>query len=303
MPTAAQDRQRQQRRGGRVRTPLTYYGGKQKLAREIVSFMPPHYTYLEPFCGGAAVLFAKPRAERETLNDLDGAVMRFWRALRDEPERLAEVVAATPYGRTEWQQARDLDVDDDVEAARRLLINVDQSYARTRKSWSPPAQLRDRKGRWQPATWSTMPERIQTAAHRLRGVCLECEDALTLLPRWDLPGTVIYVDPPYPMETRNRRRMGNWRSYHHEVTAEMWGDLVDVLGGIRRAMVLVSGYACDEMDQLGWQEIELTALLASSARAGGTLAPAPERLWLSPQCVAGADQLSFLSAANGAMCP
>jgi hypothetical protein len=80
------------------RTPLTYYGGKQALSRQIVPLMPSHRLYLEPFAGGAAVLFAKPRAERETLNDLDGTIMRFWRVLRDRPDDLAEAVAATPYG-------------------------------------------------------------------------------------------------------------------------------------------------------------------------------------------------------------
>jgi DNA adenine methylase len=57
---------------GAGRTPLTYYGGKQRLAAQIVALMPPHRVYLEPFAGGAAVLFAKPRAPRETLNDIDG---------------------------------------------------------------------------------------------------------------------------------------------------------------------------------------------------------------------------------------
>lgn len=51
-------------------------------------------------------MFAKPRAQRETLNDLDGRVMRFWRALRDRPDELAQAVALTPYSRTEWQQCR-----------------------------------------------------------------------------------------------------------------------------------------------------------------------------------------------------
>lgn len=54
--------------------------------------MPAHRVYLEPFAGGAAMLFAKPRAERETLNDIDGQIMRFWRALRDHPEALTDQV-------------------------------------------------------------------------------------------------------------------------------------------------------------------------------------------------------------------
>lgn len=37
-----------------IRTPLTFYGGKQQLASRIVALMPAHRVYLEPFCGGAA---------------------------------------------------------------------------------------------------------------------------------------------------------------------------------------------------------------------------------------------------------
>jgi DNA adenine methylase len=50
-----------------VRTPLAYYGGKQQLAARIVAMMPQHRAYLEPFAGGAAVLFAKSRGRMEAL--------------------------------------------------------------------------------------------------------------------------------------------------------------------------------------------------------------------------------------------
>lgn len=86
-----------------MRTPLTYYGGKQRIAARIVALMPRHLIYLEPFAGGLAVLFEKPRARRETINDLDGAVVAFWRAVRDRPDELAAAVAATPYARQEWR--------------------------------------------------------------------------------------------------------------------------------------------------------------------------------------------------------
>jgi DNA adenine methylase len=156
-----------------MRTPLTYYGGKQKLAAQIVAMMPEHVAYLEPFAGGAAVLFAKPPAERETLNDLDGTVMRFWRALREQPEALASAVALTPYSRGEWLACSDFDVPDDVECARRLLVNIDHSFSRSRRSWSPPSMLRDRRGRWQPGTWANMPPKLVAAAERLTNVCLD----------------------------------------------------------------------------------------------------------------------------------
>lgn len=42
-----------------MKTPLTYYGGKQKLAARIVTLIPEHRIYVEPFVGGGAVFFAK----------------------------------------------------------------------------------------------------------------------------------------------------------------------------------------------------------------------------------------------------
>lgn len=42
-----------------MKTPISYYGGKQKLCTEIISRMPAHNLYCEPFIGGAAIFFGK----------------------------------------------------------------------------------------------------------------------------------------------------------------------------------------------------------------------------------------------------
>ena len=54
-----------------MKTLLQYPGGKKRLASWIVSQMPEHHSYLEPYFGGGAVLFEKPEAPIETVNDLD----------------------------------------------------------------------------------------------------------------------------------------------------------------------------------------------------------------------------------------
>lgn len=276
-----------------MRTPLTYYGGKQKLAAQIVALMPPHSVYLEPFAGGAAVLFAKARAERETINDLDGQITAFWRALRDRPEELASAVAMTPYGRAEWRGSKE-PATDDVEAARRLLVNVDQSFSRSRDNWSPPSLLKDRKGRWQPGTWANLPDRIRVAASRLTNVCVENSDAIDLLPRWDIPGCVIYCDPPYIGE--HRLTMAN--GYAHDAGPELWPRLVEALMSIEHAAVILSGYPCDEVEGLGWRTVDLHALKNVQARAGGKLPTVPETLWLSPNVPTASGSLFDLVTAT-----
>lgn len=51
--------------------PLSYIGGKRRIAKQLVALIPDHTTYVEPFAGGAQVFFHKPRSKVEVLNDLD----------------------------------------------------------------------------------------------------------------------------------------------------------------------------------------------------------------------------------------
>src|SRR5919204_1581455 len=105
--------------------PTSYYGAKARLAPWITSLLPPGRTYLEPFAGSAAVLFAKPPSPTEGLNDLDGQVVNFFRVLRDHPDQLARALRLTPYARAEYQQhaAHHDDPDaDELERARRWFV-------------------------------------------------------------------------------------------------------------------------------------------------------------------------------------
>ena len=259
-----------------MRTPLTYYGGKQKLAAQIAAMMPPHGIYLEPFCGGAAVLFAKSRVQRETLNDLDGEVAAFWRVVRDRPSELAAAIACTPYSRSEWRTSREA-ATNDLERARRLLVRVDQSFSRSAASWSAPS-IGDGRGRWQPGSWVNLPPKILAAASRLQGVALECRDALQLIPRWDCPDAVVYCDPPYT----GPHRLDPSKGYAVDDAEALWPRPVDVLLEVQHAAVILSGYPCQEAERLGWRMVALERKRTVQARSGVPLESAPEVVWLSP---------------------
>ena len=66
---------------------LHYPGGKKRIASWIINYMPPHHSYLEPFFGCGGVFFSKPPARIETINDLDGDVVNFFRVIRDPVTR------------------------------------------------------------------------------------------------------------------------------------------------------------------------------------------------------------------------
>jgi DNA adenine methylase len=165
--------------------PFPYYGAKSRLAPWILSFVPEHTTYVEPFVGSGAVLLAKPPSRTEVINDLNGDVVNFWRVLRDRHDELVARLQLTPYARDEYLFCRDGNHDkaDEIERARRFFtrcaLGYNASTARVGFSTSGPR----RKGK--AATFSRrVDERLAVVADRLRGVEIENMDALELIKRW-----------------------------------------------------------------------------------------------------------------------
>lgn len=74
-----------------LRAPFPYFGGKRRAASLVWEALGNVDHYVEPFAGSAAVLLARPHVGRcETINDLDGMVSNFWRAVRSQPDAVAD---------------------------------------------------------------------------------------------------------------------------------------------------------------------------------------------------------------------
>ncbi len=72
-------------------SPFPYFGGKRFIAGEVWERLGTPTQYIEPFCGSAAVLLAAPRpASLEVVCDASGFIANFWRAVKHQPERVAE---------------------------------------------------------------------------------------------------------------------------------------------------------------------------------------------------------------------
>ena len=76
----------------RLDAPFQWFGGKRKVAREVWARFGHVANYVEPFFGSGAVLLGRPGAiaGNETVNDLDGFVANFWRAVANNPEETAQ---------------------------------------------------------------------------------------------------------------------------------------------------------------------------------------------------------------------
>ena len=81
--------------------PFPWFGGKRTIASEVWKNFGEVRNYVEPFFGSGAVLLSRDNAcDVETVNDADGLLVNFWRAVRCEPEAVA-VAADWPVSETD----------------------------------------------------------------------------------------------------------------------------------------------------------------------------------------------------------
>ena len=74
-----------------LKAPFPYFGGKSRVASLVWERFGDVRNYVEPFFGSGAVLLARPTpfVGIETVNDADGMLANFWRAVQSDPEAVA----------------------------------------------------------------------------------------------------------------------------------------------------------------------------------------------------------------------
>jgi DNA adenine methylase len=76
---------------GTLAAPFPYFGGKSLACETVWRAFGDVDNYVEPFAGSAAMLLGAPDGKRvETINDADGFVANFWRAVAHDAEAVAE---------------------------------------------------------------------------------------------------------------------------------------------------------------------------------------------------------------------
>lgn len=254
-----------------MKTVIQYPGSKWNLANTIVSMIPEHHSYVEPFFGSGAVLFTKPQSHIETINDLDNDVVNLFKTIREHPEELARAIYYTPYAEIEYEQAyTGQEETDPVESARKFLVRCLQShgFSSYRKvGWKIDVQGRERS--YNVKHWNDVPDIVHQVAERLKQVQITNTDAVDLIKRFDHENVFMYLDPPYVMSARTSKRP----QYQHEMTEE---DHVRLLETIlkSKAKIMISGYQTDLYDDMlkGWNRYEFDA----TARMG---LPRKEIIW------------------------
>jgi len=228
-----------------MKTPISYYGGKQMMLRHILPMIPAHTTYCEPFFGGGAVFFAKPKSKWEIINDTNDVLINFYRVAQTRFDELAKEVSCYLISRTQYNEAKDIvfgraQVDDVKRAAALwyllgLSMNNDATsgcMAIYTNSATHAQKLGSKKD-------NLLTGKI---VKRLEHTVIECRDALRVIAQYDTPETFFYIDPPYIGAD-----MGHYKGYKEPSFIEM----LDMLSGIA-GKFLLSSYPHDGLNRPGW---------------------------------------------------
>jgi len=181
-----------------LKTPISYYGGKQSLAKKIISLIPEHVLYCEPFIGGGAVFFAKEPSEVEVLNDTNRELMNFYKTVQNDFVGLEKEIRITLHSRDLFSKASVIynypDMFSEIKRAWAVWVLSSQSFS---------AQLDGSFGfdkSKQTTTRKIINNRdrfTEEYAIRLQNVQLESADALYVIRSRDTKKSVFYLDPPY----------------------------------------------------------------------------------------------------------
>lgn len=216
----------------RFKTPISYYGGKQKLAVRILERIPEHKLYAEVFTGGAAIFFAKPPSAVEVLNDTNKELMNFYRVLQTRYVDLEKMISVTLHSRSLHKDSATIynnpHLFDEVTRAWAVWVQSTQSFSsQLDSSWgydisknSTTKKIINNRDRF------TMDYAI-----RLQGVQLESTDARYIIHARDSIESFFYCDPPY---------IGSDCGHYDGYTEDDYESLLQVLSDIKGKFLLSS---------------------------------------------------------------
>ena len=182
-----------------MRTPITYYGGKQGMLKHIRPLVPIHTLYCEPFAGGAALFFDKEPASINVINDLNAELITFYRVVAVRPKEFCKEVTRTLHCRGQHEQAWHIynhsEYFSDVQRAWAVWVLSKQGFAgQLSSSFGFDKSNGKRYKKVQNAKSIIEDDELKKL---LENATIECDDAFKIIRRYDCSEAFHFIDPPY----------------------------------------------------------------------------------------------------------
>ncbi|WP_336958919.1 DNA adenine methylase [Sphingobium aquiterrae] len=175
-----------------------YIGGKRNLAKRIISRIAtiPHRTYAEVFVGMGGVFFRRDaRPQTEVINDWSEDVSTFFRVLQHHYIAFLEMIRFQVSSRAGFEKllAQDPSTLTDLQRSARFLYLQRLAFGGKVAGRSFGVSPTNR-ARFDVTRLGPMLEAIH---ERIAPVTIERLHWSDFLSRYDRPGTLFYLDPPY----------------------------------------------------------------------------------------------------------
>lgn len=241
-----------------MRTPISYYGGKQALLHIILPLIPEHEVYTEVFFGGGSVFFAKKPAGNETINDKLDICINFYKVLKNNFPELKKKVEETLLSRTLFNQAGAI-LKMNGEASpvdKAWAFWMRTTFAFSNKIGGGMKYSNDMSTSVPDTLVNKKNEFNKYIQKRIEHTYIENDDALKILRSRNVKKAFHYLDPPY-----FNADMGHYAGY----TEENLEELLIFLSKECKGKFLLSNYASPLLDKYikrnKWNEKRITTRL------------------------------------------
>ncbi len=239
-----------------------YVGGKRQLSKRLVGLIGAieHTSYCEPFVGMGGVFFrrdARPRTE--AINDLSRDVSTFFRILQRHYEPFLDMLKWRLASRADFERLMQTDPDTmtDLERAARFLQLQRLSFGGKVAGRTYGVDARG------PARFDVtrLVPLLEAAHERLCGVWIECLPYADFIRRYDHPGALFFLDPPY------------WGSEHYYgrdlFSRDEFAKLGGLLRGLQGRFIMTVNDVPEMREMYAWAQIETAELTYSVGAANG----------------------------------
>ncbi len=172
-----------------------WIGGKSRLCKTIISILPEHTCYVEPFCGAGWVFWKKEESKVEVLNDINKELITLYRVVQNHLEEFVRYFKWSLVSRDEFLRLKIVEPDTltDIQRAARFYYlqknafggKVDgQNFGYATTAVSRFNLLR-------------IEEELSAAHIRLARTYIECLGYADIIKKYDRAYTFFYIDPPY----------------------------------------------------------------------------------------------------------
>lgn len=191
-------------------------GGKRHWIKILLSLVPEHDVYVEPYAGGAKLFWSKVPATKSVLNDINPDIMAVYKFLKSGTDKDFAWMRKRKWTPSQAFFSR-------VKNMRPTSVKQQAYRQKYLSLWSRRTEGRIFSEARNPG-WEKSPDGIASRflknlekfRERLRNTTLSCTKAFKVIDKHDADSVFVYLDPPWKAIASGEQ----WKGFDHLVFAE-----------------------------------------------------------------------------------